>query len=588
MLHAGFFISKNLTVSPFMKTRIAFFSASLLFISLHSFAQNDLYAQDGLQFSQSSVNGTARVQGLGGTQLSLGADMSNLSGNPAGLGFFRKSEFSITGGLGYYNTSSDYLNTQSTDGKLNVHIPNFGIVFSGVKDDIVGGKWRGGSFGISFNRTNSFQNTFTYQGLNTKDSFLDFLVKQANGVNARDLTYRTTDNGDYEASYQLPADIARLTAAYVVFLVNPALIPDPRKYPNPNAQDVPAKDLINTTNYYRFNSGFNGFGESLSNLFFYSNQRGTVSTRGASNQWNISYGGNYNNRFYFGTNLGITRLRNVVSSTYREDFVPTPKTNDSDRLINGFTYAEDKTRTGTGVNLKLGFIYRITDAFRVGLTAVTPTVYSLKETVMYTFTASYPQGTEINSYSYEKGAIDSLTRPYNFTSAYTNNGQFFPAPKSSTVPYDFSYTLLTPAQFSGGLSYFFGKSGFVSADVDYVPYKWMRFNNSVIGSDVNRIIKNQFDNVINARIGAELRADIFRIRGGFAFYQDPTPNNNVDDTRLSFSLGGGIRQNNFYFDLAAVHTRYKSAYLPYDLQGLNAASIQNTPTTLIFTFGSYF
>jgi hypothetical protein len=55
-----------------------------------------VYAQapeDGLRFSWFVPNGTARSNALGGAMGSLGGDLSSNHINPAGLGFYKSSEF---------------------------------------------------------------------------------------------------------------------------------------------------------------------------------------------------------------------------------------------------------------------------------------------------------------------------------------------------------------------------------------------------------------------------------------------------------------------------------------------------------------
>ena len=50
-------------------------------------------------FSNIDLNGTARYVGMGGAMNALGADMSVMSSNPAGIGLYRKSDASITSEL---------------------------------------------------------------------------------------------------------------------------------------------------------------------------------------------------------------------------------------------------------------------------------------------------------------------------------------------------------------------------------------------------------------------------------------------------------------------------------------------------------
>ena len=76
-----------------------------------SFAQAQ-YVEDAFRFSNSTINGTARILGMGGAQTALGADLSSISGNPAGLGFYRSNDYSVSPTLRFNNLQVQlYYNT---------------------------------------------------------------------------------------------------------------------------------------------------------------------------------------------------------------------------------------------------------------------------------------------------------------------------------------------------------------------------------------------------------------------------------------------------------------------------------------------
>ncbi|MGZ4036892.1 MAG: UPF0164 family protein, partial [Bacteroidia bacterium] len=70
-----------------MKLRSAIVSS--LFISTVVTAQNDM---DALRYSQTGVGGNARFTSMGGAFGALGANISCLNYNPAGLAMYRKGE----------------------------------------------------------------------------------------------------------------------------------------------------------------------------------------------------------------------------------------------------------------------------------------------------------------------------------------------------------------------------------------------------------------------------------------------------------------------------------------------------------------
>ncbi|MEI6748171.1 MAG: hypothetical protein WCM93_03325, partial [Bacteroidota bacterium] len=106
-----------------MKRILIFITLSASVLSLN--AQNEV---DALRYSRLSVVGTARYSGLGGAFGALGADFSTLSVNPAGIGLYRSSDFSITPSLNMGSTSSVYLGEKGQDSHLNFNLGNVGFV----------------------------------------------------------------------------------------------------------------------------------------------------------------------------------------------------------------------------------------------------------------------------------------------------------------------------------------------------------------------------------------------------------------------------------------------------------------------------
>ena len=70
--------------------------ASALMASMSAAAQ-ETYLDT--KFAENSLTGTARYVGMGGAMEALGADISTMSSNPAGIGLFRKSMVSLSAGV---------------------------------------------------------------------------------------------------------------------------------------------------------------------------------------------------------------------------------------------------------------------------------------------------------------------------------------------------------------------------------------------------------------------------------------------------------------------------------------------------------
>ena len=73
-----------------------FFMATLALLSMPLAAQE---TYENAKVSTRDLNGTARYVGMGGAMEALGADLSTISTNPAGIGLFRRSMFSLSAGI---------------------------------------------------------------------------------------------------------------------------------------------------------------------------------------------------------------------------------------------------------------------------------------------------------------------------------------------------------------------------------------------------------------------------------------------------------------------------------------------------------
>ena len=92
-----------------MKVRI--FAMALLSASLAVNAQNIYQMED---YSSSELNGTARYVGMGGAMNALGADISLMNSNPAGLGLYRRSDVAGTLSVVTQPDAQDFNNKSGT------------------------------------------------------------------------------------------------------------------------------------------------------------------------------------------------------------------------------------------------------------------------------------------------------------------------------------------------------------------------------------------------------------------------------------------------------------------------------------------
>jgi len=292
------------------------------FFSMQLSAQS--YSEESLIFSRISPGGSARIQAMGGSQVALGGDYSSSFSNPAGLGFFNRSEATFSLGTNFYNSTSSYLGTSTSDSRSNFNVPGFSLVFHSDKNK---GKLISGNFGISLSRTNNFNQNFTYSGTNPHNSIIDFFVEQANGA--------TPDQfGQNGYSYY---SLSRL--AFNNYLIGPV------------SEVVPNGD---SSQYHTY----------ANQIPF---QRERVKINGAQNQVNVSYGVNLNDFFYLGATVGLPSFNYHSLKTYSESFASGP--------LFGLNLNEDYTIKGAGINTTVGAIVKPKEFIQFGLSVATPTYY---------------------------------------------------------------------------------------------------------------------------------------------------------------------------------------------------------------------
>ncbi|CAG4998766.1 hypothetical protein DYBT9275_02075 [Dyadobacter sp. CECT 9275] len=513
----------------------------LMFTAVVALPLKAQYAADIFRYSESNQTGTARFQGLGGNHAALGGDASTIFGNPAGLGFYNRSEISISPAVTSFNTSSKYTDGIMTDAKSNFNIAQASLVITSQPS--FQRKWKRTSLGISFSRQQSFQDRYSYGGLNNKSAMVDKIVQDANG---RNLTVADM-NADFESdpsnggplAFSLPA------AYYQMYLINPT-------YSSPTAT-IPDWEPLDRNSVV--------------------NQYGNYDATGANTQWNISYGGNYDDKLYVGGSVGFSRLRYKYTRYNEDNYVNSPE------LIST-NQSEELSVTGNGANLSLGIIYKFNPVFQLGGVLTTPTWTAIKETFNQNVAAEYVDGLVSDG----QGGL--ITPPYTNLNIATN---------------EFVYSAISPFKGSLGGTLFFQNKGFITGTVEYVGYSGMGGRTTYLSStdnnnfrtDTKAEIKDTFRNTVNARIGGELRAGVFRGRLGFAYIADPymARSDGTKRDKYLMSAGVGVRNSRFFADLGATFSTYKSLYSPYILnnpEDYSTAEVSNKTVNVMLTVGTFF
>jgi hypothetical protein len=490
-------------------------------------------SETALLFSRLRPGGSARIQGMGGVQTSLGGDYSSAFSNPAGLGMFNRSELTISPGFHSADNTSNYLDERSTVNKTNLNIPGFSVVFQTDQNGRQG--FLSGAFAISFNRVNNFNQSFSYAGRNKKNSIIDYFIEYATGLDPNSFTY----GNDY---FNTPTGLA----------YNNYLIED-STFLNPNASK------------YHYLSVMGVYPDP--NDIRQVDQQEDIKITGAQNQWNFSYGANLSDKIFIGAGVGFTSLRFTNNKSYRESnfyFDQDP----SFKPLNYLALNEEIRISGSGINGTLGIIARPVEGVQLGMAYTSPTIFKLTDT----YRASL--ATQWNNFD------------------YFNDGKPLNNVSEETDDVISEYDLKTPGRLTMGATYFFQKQGFLSADVEFVNYAGAKYSSGISGISFdpdNKKIKSLYQNTVNYRLGGEYRYNQFRFRGGFAFMSDPfqQEQNNISRKLFSYSTGLGYRTEKFYIDFALVMTQGETSYRPYSINSADSplVTLKNQTSFGMITLG---
>ncbi len=469
------------------------------------------YITDAIRIAQPSIGGTTRTFSIGGAQNSLGGDIGNLSGNPAGLGFYRRSDFAITGILNNQDLEATYLGNKTlSNQQRDFNIVNAGIVFAQSSPQAdrrkpTDNKIVSFAFGAGFNRTNNLNLTTNFSGTNFGRNFSNNLAELG--------TNNGTSSDPNDPNYSFSSNVAGI--AYDEYLIDSS------------------STIANT--FIGKSSGATGVLQS-----------GTFQEKGYNDQSNFNVGMNFGNVVYLGAGVNF---ENYSYSRFT-DFIETGLS-DNTNHVDGLEYNKSTYQSGTGINGKLGIIFNLLNVIHIGGYVQTPTNYNISETVDFSLlgiksgTPSlyvYPSISYIdNAGIVQSGSYDPIVSGYN------------------------EFSIKTPFKYNVGASLLLGNFGFLSADAEYLDYKELSFNsnNAAFDQSINDGIKSKYKAVLNYRAGAELKFGPLVFRGGYAYYPSYLEDVSVSTDQSSISGGFGIHLSKFYIDFGGVQnysTNYRQQY----------------------------
>ena len=324
-----------------MKNKLFLCACALCFPAL--LAAQDIFQLES--FSKEDLNGTARYVGMGGAMNALGADLSVMSSNPAGIGLYRHSDVATSFS---FSTQED---AQKFDGKDKTHM-NFdqiGFVYTMPVGD---GCCRFVNFGFNYHKQKDF-NQLINAGLSS--------------ANYASQTWEMADLADFWGG---PSKATPLTnMGNETYLIG-----------------------------YDATSAKYDWYDASSNTFH-------KASWGSNQAYDFNISTNLSDQFYLGLTFGVNNIDFNSYQEYGEQLIDANNTKAGNYLLaNNF----DISGSAFNVKLGFIARPIKESPFRIGIAVSTPTYYNLKmssySSIVANYTADakspYDYNTKVNDFKY--------------------------------------------------------------------------------------------------------------------------------------------------------------------------------------------
>lgn len=538
-----------------MKLRHIFIATSL--VALPVVAQE---TYENARIMGEDLNGTARYVGMGGALEALGADISTIGTNPAGIGLFRHSTFSISAGPVFKKSGKEF----NSGSKTNLSFDQIGLVYStrtGANEYI--------NFGFNYHKGKNFNyflnaaNSLNGSSQNAQSYLKGLLGSELDGG----FNIGQNKKGEYNGYVNDKSEQTALTWSQLDYLYWNTMIPDAKNGNKFFYYDASSYD------FNRENTGYVG-------------------------NYDFNSSANFEDRVFLGFTLGIKDVHYNSYSEYREQLSGNS---------GSVTVQDQRQIVGVGYDVSFGAIVRpvLSSPFRIGAYIKSPTWYELEtsnQTVIHnnaTSGGTYDHGQVSNSYKFK------LWTPWRFglSLGHTIGNKF-----AIGVTYEYEDYSSTNTRVNDGtyVDYYYG-------DI---------YETSVKDAVMNNHTKGALKGVSTFKVGAEFKpvADL-SLRVGYNYvgskysanaqknpslaslgtsYSSATDFTNWDAINR-FTCGIGYRINDFSIDMAYQYSAQNGTFYPFSSMTVedtkNNKVYKNTPTPtkvennrgqLLFTLGFHF
>ncbi len=508
-----------------------FLVAAFLTVSASLYAQNIYQLED---YSTNDLNGTARYVGMGGAMNALGADISVMSSNPAGIGLYRRSD--VAGTLSVVSQAD----AKKFDNKSGSHMSfdQLGLVYC---LNVGNSTTKFVNFGLNYRKHKDFNKL-----INTGMEFASASGGPSQTWQMHDIGFLwgvSEENNTFKFDPTKGTPLSNM--GYETYLY-----------------DVDPNDVLNGSVY---NASANDYRQAK---------------WGSIQDYSLSLGFNFSEQWYLGFALGVYNVDYNSYSEYGEYLLGI--NNNTVYDAGNYTLTNRFDISGTGVDFKAGLIVRPVEdnPFRIGFSFTTPTYYSLRSRKSATLYA-YIQD-PVPYYGYDLDYEYNLYTPWKFNvslgTTFFNQLAIgaeyeYSDYSASKITYDTGYDAWgdrdserDDAIKSESEKYLKGVSTFKIGAEWYVdPKLCIRFGYNDVTSPMSKnAFYNQFINSMSLDCATTTA------------YMNPSAINR-------FTVGMGTNLGNFYADLACMfqnqHADFYAAY-PTETYNVTPNGVVNEPNAL--------
>lgn len=443
---------------------------------------------DAVRYANDEIQGTARFRAMGGAFGALGGDFSAVNINPASSAIFARSKAAFTLGYSSRNNDVNYFNNtrSSTDDNFNLVQAGGVFVYQSANPN---SKWTKFSLGVSYDRTNDFNDNWSANGINTNTSISEYFNGFANGLRLDEISAlpgETLNQAYSDIGSVLGFENQQAFLGYESFLIDPI------------------DDTDDNTSYIN-----NVVGGDY-------NQNYLLASRGYNGKMAFNFATQYDEKISLGLNV------NTHFIDYERTTVFDETNSNTNSLVSRVGFDNTLRTTGAGVSFQLGSIAKVTEEFRVGFTYNSPTWLRISEE-----TTQFLQTT-----------VDGQNNPVIINPNIIN---IYP-----------EYRLRTPSKITGSLAYVFGDKGLLSFDYSRKDFGNTEFrpNSDPFFSFQNTQISDLLGVANTYRLGGEYRYKQLSFRGGYRIEESPYVDDFFQGDLTAFSLGLGYRFGDFSLDIA--------------------------------------